>query len=122
MQCDKCGSQTGIGEPRMDPMFQELGYPAVQQMEMDSAGEWDIDSSEWTDLEQRLQFRSTRSCPDRKEINAIPERACQEIEIGMKAATRANGSPDSGICTNGARVGGVNGHQRTRWQPNGSKP
>jgi len=28
---------------------------------------------------------STRSCPDRKESNATAERACQEIEHGMKA-------------------------------------
>ena len=87
--------ETWIKSVRNDPMYQHLGYPAIQHLEMDSAGEWDVDCEEWYEMEQRMQITSIRSCPDRKESNATAERACQEIEHGMKAGLMQENLPPS---------------------------
>lgn len=78
---------------RSDPMFQNMGYPAVQLIQTDSAGEWSMDSEEWTDMQERMGFKTTWTCPDRKEEAGMAERTCGVVEVVLKAGLMQENLP-----------------------------
>lgn len=97
--CKKSDSADGvkqwINSLRTDPMFQNLGYNAVQKIETDSAGEWSMKCDKWITMATELGFTTEWSCPDRKEEAASAERAVGVVEVPTKAGLMMPNLPPS---------------------------
>jgi site-specific DNA-cytosine methylase len=97
--CKKSDSTDGvkqwINSLRADPMFQNLGYNAVQKIETDSAGEWSMKCDKWITMATELGFTTEWSCPDRKEEAASAERAVGVVEVPTKAGLMMPNLPPS---------------------------
>ena len=82
-----------INSLRSDPMMQGMGYPAVQYIETDNAGEWSRENEAWAEMEERLCIRTIWGCPDRKEEVSRGERTCGAVEVVMKAGLMQENLP-----------------------------
>ena len=75
-----------IVRTRSDPMFDSLGYQPIKMIILDNAGEWDLNYSEFHEMERRLKVEFRYTSKDRKEESAHQERGIGIKEPKVKAA------------------------------------
>ena len=75
-----------VNTVRSDPAYSDLGYQAVQIIQLDNAGEWDLDYPAFQQMKERLKIELLYTCKDRKESNPVAERAIGIKEPKVKAA------------------------------------
>ena len=71
---------------RADPSFQDLPYKPCSVITLDNAGEWEMDHAEWGALATQMGIEMRYTSADRKEENAVAERAIGIKEPKVKAA------------------------------------
>ena len=81
-----CSVETWVTDVRADPAYADLGYPPVQIIQLDNAGEWDLDYKGFQEMAKRLKIELLYTCKDRKESNPNAERAIGVKEPKVKAA------------------------------------
>ena len=67
-------------------MFDSLGYQPIKMIILDNAGEWDLNYSEFHEMERRLKVEFRYTSKDRKEESAHQERGIGIKEPKVKAA------------------------------------
>ena len=77
--------ESWIIQMRLDPMFQDMPYKAVQVIVLDNAGEWDINMDAFKVMIMTHSIELKYTSKDRKESNAVAERAIGIKEPKVKA-------------------------------------
>ncbi len=61
----------------------------------DSAGEWEMENEEWTEMAKVMEFSTIWTSPDRKEEAATAEVSNRVVEVMMRAIMYQNSIPIS---------------------------
>ena len=78
---------------RSDPAHADLGYEPIQIIQLDNAGEWDLDYKAFQDMKTRLKLELLYTCKDRSESNPTAERSIGIKEPKVKAALMQRNLP-----------------------------
>ena len=65
---------------RADPAFHDCPYKVFSELNLDNAGEWDLDCREFKEFVEEQGIRTVYTCPDRKESASRAEKACGIVE------------------------------------------
>jgi hypothetical protein len=78
---------------RKEPLFSRLGFPVVQSLRLDKAGEWGIKNKAWMAMTKSLAIRPEWTSPDDKRSAAHAENAIKQIEVVAKSILLENNLP-----------------------------
>ena len=78
---------------RKEPMFARLGFPIVQSLRLDKAGEWGIKNKAWMAMTKALSIRPEWTSPDDKRSAAHAENAVKQVEVVAKSILLENNLP-----------------------------
>ena len=70
---------------RKNPLFSKLGYPIVQALRLDPAGEWSYKNVEFMNMIKHVGVTVMWSSPDDKRSAAHAENSCKQIEVVAKS-------------------------------------
>ena len=86
-----------IRDMRANPLYSSMpgGYKVVSNIRTDSAGEWEMENEEWTEMAKVMEFTTIWTSPDRKEEAATAEVSNRVIEVMMRAIMYQNSIPVS---------------------------
>jgi len=70
---------------RKNPLFSKLGYPVVQALRLDPAGEWSYKNVEFMNMIKHVGVTVMWSSPDDKRSAAHAENSCKQIEVVAKS-------------------------------------
>ena len=86
-----------IVNARKNPIFGDLGFPIVQSLRLDKAGEWGINNKAWRAMMADLGVNPEYSSPDDKRSASHAENAIKQIEVVAKSILLENNLPYSFI-------------------------
>jgi hypothetical protein len=89
--------QEWIRDMRANPLYSNMpgGYKVVSNIRTDSAGEWEMENEEWTEMAKVMEFSTIWTSPDRKEEAATAEVSNRVVEVMMRAIMYQNSIPIS---------------------------
>ena len=82
-----------IVKARLNPLFADLGFPIVQSLRLDKAGEWGINNKAWNAMISDLGVRPEYTSPDDKRSASHAENAVKQIEVVAKSILLENSLP-----------------------------
>ena len=74
-----------ILELRADPMYQGYGYPAIQRIHTDEAGEWGLKSKAWNAIKRELEIEVEYRTPETSRPLGHAEKTNSTAEVMIKS-------------------------------------